>query len=623
MNCRRSISAMPVLVFLLTGVPARAQEPQQQQLDPESIDRAGGRLLVRVRTSNGTSVPPHAMVWLTARAGSLRLSDATRDNAEVLFRNLPLGEYEVRVQAPGYIAADSQVEVLLPSATTDVFVYLLPENAAGARAAPPGPPVLAPKAYKEFEKEVAALRAKNLKEAQQCFERTLKLAPGYAEASYALGIVAIRSNDARRAKEFLTKATELQPTHVQALYALAAVLHGMTDYAAAVRVLERVLALEPDSWKAHWLMSAACYYGNQLEKARGHAERALQVAPNPVPEIRLLYAEVLAAMGELEKAEREIDVLQSKHAGNAAAVQALPLRERLRNAREARVRALPVAVPDSNATRIAAREIALEPVMPETGWAPPDVDERKPAVSSAMTCSLPEVLKATSRRARTLVDSLQRITATERIEHSDLDAAGNTRSHQTFTSEYVVSIQSLRSGNLVVDETRLETTASSNLPVHRTNGLVALAVIFHPFYVEDFDMRCEGLGQLGGEPVWLVHFQQRADRPSRVRAYHTREGRFPVKLKGRAWIAANTHHVLRFESDLLESTPGLLLEREHLVIEYQPVKFLQRQEQLWLPASADLYSRFRGRRYHQRHTFANFMLFSVDVNQAVADGKQP
>jgi len=50
-------------------------------------------------------------------------------------------------------------------------------------------------------------------------------------------------------------------------------------------------------------------------------------------------------------------------------------------------------------------------------------------------------------------------------------------------------------------------------------------------------MRCEGLGQWDGKPAWQVHFQQRDDRPARLRVYTVGMRSFPVKLKGRAWIA--------------------------------------------------------------------------------------
>jgi hypothetical protein len=49
--------------------------------------------------------------------------------------------------------------------------------------------------------------------------------------------------------------------------------------------------------------------------------------------------------------------------------------------------------------------------------------------------------------------------------------------------------------------------------------------------------------------------------------------RYPVKLKGRAWIAAGTHQVMRLETDLAEEIPAIRLRVEDLTIEYRPVQF--------------------------------------------------
>jgi hypothetical protein len=109
----------------------------------------------------------------------------------------------------------------------------------------------------------------------------------------------------------------------------------------------------------------------------------------------------------------------------------------------------------------------------------------------------------------------------------------------------------------------------------------------------------------------------------------------PVALKGRAWIDANTFQVVRLETDLRESHPELRLNSEHLVMEYGPVKFKSRNVELWLPTNADYYAVLRGQRFHRRHGFTDYILFSIDDKQkigeppkektaaATSDGKKP
>ena len=58
-------------------------------------------------------------------------------------------------------------------------------------------------------------------------------------------------------------------------------------------------------------------------------------------------------------------------------------------------------------------------------------------------------------------------------------------------------------------------------------------------------------------------------------------------------------------------------------IEYGPVDFRNDTMHLWLPKSADWYSSLSGQRYHRRHTFSQFLLFSVDDQQKIGKPKEP
>ncbi|HJY86071.1 MAG TPA: hypothetical protein VKE24_04465, partial [Candidatus Acidoferrales bacterium] len=239
-------------------------------------------------------------------------------------------------------------------------------------------------------------------------------------------------------------------------------------------------------------------------------------------------------------------------------------------------------------------------------------------------CSLPEVLSAASGRVKELVTNLQQFTATEWLEHGEVDDSGKEYRRETRTFTYLAGIEQTRPGMLSVDEYRNGAASLEAFPARlATMGLAALALIFHPYYVTDFEMSCEGLGQWRGQPAWQVHFRQRDDRPSRVLSYHVNHLGYPVKLKGRAWIAADTYQVLRLETDLAEEIPAIRLRSEHLAIEYRPVQFQKRRVELWLPESAELYFDYKGHRYHRRHSFSDFQLFSVDTSQQIQQPQTP
>lgn len=257
------------------------------------------------------------------------------------------------------------------------------------------------------------------------------------------------------------------------------------------------------------------------------------------------------------------------------------------------------------------------PSGPGVAWETLDVDAAVPPVdASAAPCQLEDVLKAAGQRAKELVRTLPRFTATERMDHYEADASGKWSNPKTIVFEYVVEMQQVRPGMLVMDETRDGRRSLDRFPARlATTGLPAVAMVFHPFFAGDYAFKCEGLGKWDGRAAWQIHFQQRPDKFPRLRGYLIKDNIYGLKLKGRAWLDAGTFEVLHIDTDLLEPVPEIRLLREHLSVDYRPVHFKKEDEDLWLQQKAEVYMDYRGHRYLRRHSFSDFLLFSVDIDQ--------
>lgn len=253
-------------------------------------------------------------------------------------------------------------------------------------------------------------------------------------------------------------------------------------------------------------------------------------------------------------------------------------------------------------------------------WLPPNIDDGVPPVSPHVPCSLPEVIQHAGERVKELVSNLEQFTAIEKLEHAVVSSNGTVGRPETVSFKYLFSMHEVRPGHFSVEETRDGLEMPPTFPKQlATRGLPAFALIFHPFYRDDFSMACEGLGTWRGLPAWQIRFAQRPDRFPRIRTYQVGTRRFGVRLKGRAWIAADSSQVLSLESDLLEPIPEIKLQTEHLSIEYRPVDFPKRKVQLWLPERAELHVDSRGSRYIRRHSFSEYLLFAVDLRQQIED----
>jgi hypothetical protein len=265
---------------------------------------------------------------------------------------------------------------------------------------------------------------------------------------------------------------------------------------------------------------------------------------------------------------------------------------------------------------------ALTPVT-ETNWAPPDVDQERVVLDASTACQLDEVVQAAAGRVKELMQNVDRFTATEKVEHSNLSPLGLQISSETRKFNYLVEIRQLQS-HLDVQEYRNGSVSVQDFPAHiGTIGLPTLALVFHPYYQEKYEYSCEGLGSWRDKPAWVVHFQQRTDRNSETLVYRVGGKSFPVRLKGRAWIDVQSSQIVAMESDLIRPIPEIRLLRDHQLIEYGPVAFRNNTMQLWLPKSADWYCSLSGQRYHRRHSFSQFLLFSVDDSQKITKPKEP
>jgi len=261
---------------------------------------------------------------------------------------------------------------------------------------------------------------------------------------------------------------------------------------------------------------------------------------------------------------------------------------------------------------------AAEASMQRNFWRPHELEEDIPRVDAGVPCPTQEILQGVGQRMNEFVATLEKFTATEFIEHYAVNSAGVKKDPEARKFIYVVVVTQDKGGKFVIDEFRDGVTGVEQFPAHiATQGLPAIALIFHPLLATDFDFRCEGLGQWKGHEAWQLHFVQRPDRPVRIRSYYVGVHIYPVHLEGRVWIDPGNNQVVRLESELENPIEEIELKSEHLMIEYKPVEFHSTGQKIWLPDSAELYVERQGKRYYRRHTFSDFKLFNVETTQSL------
>jgi VWFA-related protein len=259
---------------------------------------------------------------------------------------------------------------------------------------------------------------------------------------------------------------------------------------------------------------------------------------------------------------------------------------------------------------------------PALDWDPPQVDAPVASNSAAQPCTLRDVLKQAGERAEELVNHLQNFDAHEQIRFEQTDPQGMPEKSMAATFDYLVDFGEHSGHKLHETRTLVTATGDRDLSALVDVGLPAFAMIFNPALQSDYEMRCEGLSQWGNQSAWVVYFEQRKGKRPRTVSMGTAMNVYPVSLKGRAWIAADSGQIMHLETNLVEGIVVLELLSNAVSVDYAPVKFQSQNAEVWLPQSAVVYTEYFRRRTVIRHTFSDFQLFSVRTQQVIQKPNQ-
>jgi tetratricopeptide (TPR) repeat protein len=539
----------------------------------------------------------------------------TTDDKSEAEISLSFGQYEFEVSAVGYLSEQKKVQIYNGIDTIQMEIDLHRDPAAVDLDIVDAS--LPPKARGDVKHAVSDLKSANYKEAQKKLEAAYKLAPSNPDVNYLLGYLFYQQKAPAEAERYLTTAASVNSRNVRVLILLGTIELTQKNYAAAAATLEKAVDTESGNWMAHNLLASAYLGLKKFEPARQEAESAIARGKNAASSANLVLGQALVNLGKKQEGIKVLQAFVRNSPTDPSAPGVLNLIERVEGHESD---ALPKnkSEQENDSALAAIDPLFIAPELPVAvnPWRPPGIDESKPSVSEGVSCPFDNVLEMSGERVKELVDNVSRIAAIERLLHEQVSEMGNPTSRETRDYDYVATIAERSGGGFGVDEDRFERLTRRDSPDGiSSSGFAALALIFHPNMRQDFDMTCEGLGRWQGRATWLVHFQQRPDRAPRMVDFKLNGNSYPVRLKGRAWIAADTFEIVRIESELISPIPEVRLRCQQQVVEYGPVKFPRKKLELWLPTKAEIYLDYRNHRYYRSHTYDHYMLFAVDSDE--------
>ena len=604
--------------FCFVKAQALSAYPAQQDNSPHGI------IEVHLRLADGSQFSGLGRVRILTQGGPELAENTTDMSGKATIYDLPPGNYIVEASAAGYLEVREDVHLEMRWSLVTIALIMKPDEMGlpkkeGASAAP----ILAPNARKEVQKGLEAFEKSNLVLARKHFENALAMAPGNPDVQFLMGALEAQEKNFTAADQHLEKAIQIYPNHARSLQLLGELYNQQDRGKDAVPLLEKAVALQDGSWRSHWALGVAYLKTNEPRKALQQADRAITLGKGAAGVAHLLEAQALIDLRQFDAAETSLQAFIRDDPANPYSPKAHAALDLVHERQKDELTSMPLAISDTRRfVAIADLNVGVTPSK-DSIWAQPGIDDSVPSVSPSVSCSSSQVIGRVGKQVEELMSSLEKFSATERVNHFTVDKQGGLRAPQIRSFEYVVSVKQLPHGLIALDEYRDGSLDPSQFPASiATNGLPAMALVFHPQMSSDFNFVCEGMGQVSGSPAWQVHFQQKPDRPSRIHAYVIAGNYHSVPLKGRAWIDAATYQLARLEFELVKPMPEIHLLRERVSIDYAPVQFRSRDVQLWLPSHADLLISRDNKAFFRTHSFSNFQLFSVGTGQQLQVRKE-
>ena len=609
-----------VCMLLVCGSSAFAQRPasggrgSQQSFSPSTVT-----LSVNVRDASGVPMDGATLVTLVASVGSYNQTATTRDASTAVFDGLAPGDYEAEASYPGYQTATEHITVNAVGSTMQVYIYMIPESDKNSPGPKPQGLVMSPKLQGEIDKGLEALRKRQFEIARAHFAKGLGMAPGNPDISYLLGTAELGLNHTDVARQDFEHALAIDPTHERSLLALGELQLRNGETSAAIATLEKAFLKNGAGWRTHLLLASAYAKAGRLPEAETHAQRAVDLAHEKGAGARLLLGQIQLTEGKLQAAQTTLQELANKFPGDPFAAEA---RKTLASLSAPRPSVSSESAQLANLPVPATPSVELLPAN-ERPWAPLDIDSREYPLAQDAACSAEEILLRAEHRLKSQLQNFEKFTATEHIEHQEIDRLGRPGPVKSRDFSYIVFVNRYAGDSFFLDEDRYSSGKDSSFPTSlATIGLNNLGVsILQPATRDEFVYQCEGLASIRGKATWQIRFQEKKDSKGGIREWR-RDGKiYQILLKGRVWISSASFDVLRIETDLLEPKQILGLTRDHLLVDYGPVNFWAGNTILWLPWSAEMHMELRGHRYHHKHYLTDYMLFGVDTNHKIGKPK--
>ena len=251
-------------------------------------------------------------------------------------------------------------------------------------------------------------------------------------------------------------------------------------------------------------------------------------------------------------------------------------------------------------------------------------------IAGAQTDSLEKVLDRTSRRVSEFLSEFSNVKCTEQVTQEKFKPNGKRELEQQSSYDYLVMLTNA-GGDMSVNESRLpvkeaKVSRRQDISMLLSNGFATLFLVFHPYYINDFEFTDAGSETLDGHAARKIHFQHIPNTRS-VAALALRGREYPLELSGTVWVDPQNGNILRIEAGIGSTLEDIGMKTLQSSVRFAPAAFSKDKDKdkdqpvYWFPTEAVVEVETPKQHWRNTHRFLTYKQFSVATEEHVAEKK--
>jgi len=229
------------------------------------------------------------------------------------------------------------------------------------------------------------------------------------------------------------------------------------------------------------------------------------------------------------------------------------------------------------------------------------------------------LLQRVQSNVEKFVDDFGLMRYQENVEQQKLRDNEKVAYQQEFVFDSIMRMR-YDEGKLKADEQRIMERTPRHVearPLVSTYGFSTLAMVFHPYYADDFRFSQLAMDSSQDAGLTRIHFEHIAGKPTPV-LYQMIGADKPLELSGDAWVDAASGDIHRIQMTLKITVddPGIKAIRAEL--SYSPVTLEDETAPRFLPATATIDVETARQHWRNIHKFQDYRKYRVSINMSGA-----